>query len=176
MQVSYRINLADIIRANFYMLPRSKTYRIFAVLLVVALGYLSFYLASAPNLTSVIQQIGIFALTFLLSLAISVVILVAVLIVMPSIGFLLDAKEQSRECTLTTTENGIKLETTVSRSDMFWSQIKQIEQTSRYLYFFIAGGGTIIIPLRTFDQPGAGTQFYEKIKALWEANKNNPHE
>ena len=176
MIVKFRTNLWDILQANFYMVPRSRTYRIFGVILLGVIGYLSYYEASSPELPSVPAQIMAFVITFLLSLGAALSVMALLLLVILSIGFLFNAKKQSRECTLTATAKGIKLETSVDRSDMYWSEVQKISKTDRHVFILVSDGGVIIVPQRAFAEPGKGKQFYETITALWNSNKNTPHE
>lgn len=176
MEVDFRTNLGDIIQANFYMLPRSKAYRILGVILVAVMGYISYYLASAPNITTLSASIVLFITTFLLSLAIAVIVMVLVQLILLSLGFLFDLKDQTREYKLSTTANGIKLETAVARKDMYWSDIRKITRTNNHLYILVADGAAIIVPQRAFAGPEQAAQFCETITALWNTNKNNPHE
>ena len=174
MEVDYRNNLGDLIQANFYLLPRSRAYRTLGGIMLVGLAGLSYYLASSPNLTSPFSEVLTFLIAFLLSVIAAGVVMALAVLVFVSLDFLFTRKEQTRMCKLSTTERGIKVETSVSRSDMFWSDVREVSKTKTHLYIFVPDGA-IIIPLRAFGEPAKAQQFYEAFSALWMKEKDTPH-
>jgi hypothetical protein len=174
MEVDYQNNLGDLIRANFYMLPRSRAYRILGGLILVGLACISYYLASSPNLTTSFSQVLTFLIALLISVVSAAVVMALAVLVFVSLDFLLTRKEQTRACKMSTTERGIKVETEVSRSDMFWSDIREVSRTKTHLYIFVPDGA-VIIPLRTFGEPAKAEQFYEAFSRLWNKAKDTPH-
>jgi hypothetical protein len=168
MSVNFQLNFWDILNFNFYLLPRAKTYRFLLVFAAIALGYSGFLTASVPDLSSPLARV----IAFLIPFVGGFIVIALLLILYFLAAYFLTPKDRIKNCKLTTTPEGIQLETSVSRSELKWQGVQKIRQTDRAIYLFISDTSAVVIPHRSFTERWQIEEFYNLVTDLWTKNKS----
>ena len=152
-------------------MPRATTYRILWLLFSMFAAYISFESVNSLEFSPLVK-----ILTFLVVFGFQLITLFCVfallMLIVLLIAYVLNPKDRSKEIKLTSTLDGIKAETSSTRSEIKWSGIRKIKKTKSHIFIFLSDVAAFAVPYRAFSEPWEGKQFYNSIIELWNSNKN----
>jgi hypothetical protein len=172
MEVKFRNNLWDMITYNLYLLPRSPSYRIFWLVLIGLCGYLGFDTARSPELTTGYAKTVAFLVSFFVSAAIGLGLIVLSQVLLLSSRYLLVPKDRPPECMIRLTRDGLTLSSAASSAEFKWPRVRRIQRTRSHILIFVTNTAAIVVPLRAFRERWQEEGFLESANGLWRENKN----
>lgn len=148
IEATYRNNFWDIIWFNFYQTPRNRGAQISFIGTMLLIAFLTFSALSGTEYSFSTKVLAYFL--FLVIIFLGMIFLSFIVI-----GFIYMIRQFDirtiQDCKLSVSESGVVSETPFKNKGIKWSDVKKIQQNSKYLIIFLSDRAALLIPKRNLN-------------------------
>lgn len=168
-EIVYRNNFLDIIWFNIYQTPRSRTFQIAFIIIVLGVAQVTFGSLIDTQLSFIVKILTFFLI--LLGLFSGILAFSLAAIIFTYIMRKFDIRYM-QNCKLSVSEGGAMSETPFKNNGIKWSGIKSIKQVSNYILFYFSDMAAIMIPKRAFSNKIEADKFFKYSQQCFEKSKH----
>ncbi len=172
-QAEFRITLMDVMRSNFYQIPRALAVQVFIGVLVVWRTWV--FMDAVRNLdTGLLVKVLTFIVMEVSFLAIIVAAGAAALLVLSLLCCLPGLnKNILTDWRVILSDEGVVVETPHNRTEAKWSGIQRVSQNRDYIILQLTQTGGWFIPKRALATGSEIASFYNYILSHWKTARGN---